>query len=248
MALDASIIPPFLSVLTAYTVFLSIYTTCAFAIPHHATVARLAAVLALAVITNNYIQPSFYALCPNPFWRCIVSTPMWASLLSASEILLCSRVDFSECPHALGQTRSAIALLWNMRRIGTKFEVKKTLPPPPLRNESVVRFVARQLVTVVVSYSIVESMIRGPLTDPAFVGVEKQTLWPRSMLENLSGEDVGFRIVGSVAFLATSVLVNLTLTNTLAILSLVTGLSTPAAWPPLFGSFAEAYTVRNFWG
>ena len=144
-------------------------------------------------------------------------------------------------PSLIVQAHSAIALLWNLRRIGTKFEIK-TNPPLSLRdnNANVARF-------VIACYSIVETMLSGPLTDPAFVGVEQQVLWPRLIITNLSG-DVAFRIEGSVAYLATSVLVNLVLTNTLAILSVLTRLSTPAAWPPLFGSFAHAYTVRNFWG
>lgn len=34
----------------------------------------------------------------------------------------------------------------------------------------------------------------------------------------------------------------------ISLLGVVFGLTEPALWPPMFGSFTEAYTVRKLWG
>ena len=88
-------------------------------------------------------------------------------------------------------------------------------------------------------------MISAPPPDPSFVRPGKETLF---RLDELTSDDLVFRTLGTVSFWLSTALLNLLMSNGVAILCVLTGLSEPTHCPPLYGPIGEAYTMRRYWG
>ena len=96
-----------------------------------------------------------------------------------------------------------------------------------------------------IAYLVLDIMISGPSPDLVMVSPQKETLLK---LSYLSMDDVLFRTIGTVSFWISTALVNLIMANSVAIFSVLAGLSSTADCPPIYGSFGEAYSIRRFWG
>ncbi len=235
--------------------FLILFTIVILLVPQHATVRRLTGLLALSSLTY-ILQETFFQLSTNPHWRAAAAPLFWIQFLSASEMLLVSRVDAAYFSASRRQSRTAttavramqvITLLWNLRRVGTKWQVKTLSATPRSGPGSSSRnsFLLTRLTTTLLLYLVLDIMVSGPSPDSVLVSREKETLFEPG---SLSLEDFIFRIIGTVSFWLSTALINLLMSNTVAIFSVLVGLSAPKDCPPLYGSIGEAYSVRRFWG
>ena len=240
---------------TTYLAFLILFTGIILLVPQHATITRTASLVPLSTLTYM-LQETIMQLCKNVHWRAAAVPILWIQFLSASELIWVSRVDSAHIPARRGNPKAetipsqaidVIALLWNLRRVGTGWQVKN-IPASSNsgpKSTSRLRFVLRRLTTIILAYLILDMMISGPSPDLALVSPQKETLFKPS---DLSTEDVVFRIIGTLSFWLSSALINLIMTNGAAILSVLSGLSSPADCPPLYGFIGEAYSIRRFWG
>ena len=240
---------------TAKFVFLSLFSIIILLVPQHATLLRFTGLVALSALTY-ILQETFVQLCKNPHWRAAAVPLLWIQFLSASEMILVSRVDSADISTSRGepsartiaaQATHVIGLLWNLRRVGTRWQVKNVPASSSsgLASRSRARFVLRRLTTTTIAYLVLDIMISGPSPDLVLVSEQKETLFK---LSYLSMDDVVFRTIGTVSFWLSTALVNLIMANTVAILSVLAGLSSPADCPPIYGSFGKAYSIRRFWG
>ena len=245
------------SVLTLIFTELAFLLLCSILIllvPRRATATRFTSLIALSTLTYM-LQETFLNTCGNPHWRAAAAPLLWIQFLSASEMILVSRVDSVDVSAIRGgsnpgtfatQAIQVIALLWNLRRVGTRWQVKNVPASSSggLATRSRTRFLLRRLTTTFFAYLVLDIMISGRSPDLALVSPQKETLFK---LGSLPLEDVVFRIIGTVSFWFSTALINLVMANGIAIFSVLTGLSTPSDCPPLYGSIWEAYSIRRFW-
>lgn len=202
------------------------------------------------------LQETFIHLCRNPHWRAAAAALVWIQYMSASEIIWVSRLDSAHISASRGESRAetiaaqaieVVALLWNLRRVGTRWQVKNiptSLSSGPA-SWSRAQFLLRRLTTTMFAYLVLDIMISGPSPDSVLVSPQKETLF---QLGVLSLEDIVFRIIGTVSFWLSTALINLAMANSVAILSVLAGPSSPADCPPLYGPIGESYSIRRFWG
>lgn len=207
--------------------------------------------LAITYVTEGLIVQVCLA-SGRPHWAAAAASLLWVQLLSASELLLVSRVDASGLPRhgapnngSLTAAASAIGLLWNMRRIGTRWQVKNVPSSASQQGQSRITFIIKRVVVTLVAYLFVDVVVSMPPPEPKLTSPEKATLFS---LNTLSTEDVIFRIIMTISYWITTGTLNLFMNNTGAIFSVLLGLSKPVDCPPLYGSFLDAFTVRRFWG
>lgn len=224
-------------------------------VPRTATVARFASMVALSALTYM-LREAILDGCRNPQWRAVAAGLVWVQFLSASEMVWVSRVDSADVSASRGESRAesfavqaiqVISLLWNLRRVGTRWQVKNTPASSSSGPASWDRthFVLRRLTTTIFAYLIMDIMVSGPSPDLVLVSPQKETLF---RLGSLSLEDVIFRTIGTVSFWFSTALINLIMSNSVAIVSVLAGLNSPTDCPPLYGPIGEAYNIRQFWG
>lgn len=240
---------------TTQFAFLILFTFAIILIPRQATIMRFTSLVALFAFTYM-LQETFVQLCRNHHWRAAAAALFWIQYLSASEMIWVSRVDSAHISVSRGESKAdviaaqaiqVITLLWNLRRVGTRWQVKNI----PISSSSGpaswsrARFMLRRLTTTIFAYLVLDIMVSGPCPDLALVSPQKETLFK---LGGLSLEDIVFRTIGTVSFWFCTALINLAMANSVAILSVLVGSSSPTDCPPLYGPIGESYTIRRFWG
>lgn len=233
--------------------FFTVFTTTLVLVPKNATALRLAATVAMAFL-GRLFGNLLWQIFSRRGYRSNFVMLTCVGLISASEAVLVSRVDAAE----LSRTRShkghpqpgtatllwrALCLFFNVRRVGTMWEipyVRRRLPP-----QSRTRFLATTLARVVVVYLLVDLLDCAPPPDPRLFAEEKQTLFH---LGRLSAEDVVTRLLVSAGYWVASFLAIYLNMSVAALVTVLTGLSRPEAWPRLNGPLSSIYTVRGFWG
>ncbi|KAJ7136317.1 membrane bound O-acyl transferase family-domain-containing protein [Mycena crocata] len=130
----------------------------------------------------------------------------------------------------------ASQLLINTRGVGWAHEPRSAIPPGAPPKTSRAKFVARQVV------GLCGALL---LFDLANLHIR----WNPAHSQRMGLASVGYahRVVGTVGWgvLAAS---GLSLPHYIAsIVAIALGISRPQDWPPLFGSLADAATVRTFW-
>lgn len=218
----------------------------------NATTKRLAGWAAL--LATTYTMERMIALvcleAGRPHWAATAASLLWVQFISASELLLVSRVDVSQLPFrrgAVGTGISAIDLMWNMRRVGTRWQVKNVSVPLKSggRGQSRIAFVFNRLIVTMAAYLFVDLVVSMPPPEPELLQPAKATLFH---LDTLSAGDIAFRAVMTISYWLITGILNLFMTNVGAIISVFLHLNDPADCPPLYRSFTEAFTVRRFWG
>lgn len=256
MPLEAAA-PPGQPAASSLLAFLSIEAgfTAAFALillrtRAQATTARLLGLALLGAVTH-LLEQSIVQLCltnQRPHWAAAGASLLWVQLLSASDLLLARRVESSQLRDggsAAAYYASAVGLLWNMRRIGTRWQVKNVPSAAREQQQSRAGFVVSRVVATLVAYLVVDLVACAPPAEAHLVRADKATLLS---LRSLGADDVVFRAIMTVIYWLITATLNLCMTNAGAIVAVGLGLSRPADCPPLYGSFAEAFTVRRFWG
>jgi hypothetical protein len=213
---------------------------------------RFAAVVLLGALTYSF-DTSFIEYCPNRAVQAMVLGASGTSFLSAFELLLVSKVDIRDRSpgrsryNFVTQALHAAVLPFNWRRIGTKWQIDT----PPFSGDGSVpgraRFLLRELLIFCTCYLFLDLSTSGPPPDPSLFTKEKE-----SILYLMSGkavtEDVIFRIVSTIMFLASAAVGVIAAYELLAIVAVTLG-DQPSNWPPVwYGWPSQAYSVRQFWG
>ncbi|WDK20958.1 hypothetical protein CGRA01v4_12247 [Colletotrichum graminicola] len=206
------------------------------------TTARVIGVTVLVALSLR-LYFSWLQLLTNPHWRAIVAPLIWIQFLSASELILGARAsepDF-RATHA-DQLRLVPPMLWNLRRVGTRWAVKNTPASP---NQSRARFIWRRATATVLAYLVLDAMLLAPAPDAALVSIQNQTLWD---LRALTPEGCVFRMIATASFWVSVALLLFIINNCGALLSVICERCSASDCPPLFGSFANVTSIRQFWG
>ncbi|RXW19039.1 hypothetical protein EST38_g6808 [Candolleomyces aberdarensis] len=142
--------------------------------------------------------------------------------------------DVSTLPF-LSRLWRSLSLYASLRGVGWDHEPTSHLPAPPKRSKTV--FILRQSLVLAQSYLIFNFGNLLVLLNSSFSEggppFSSQKWWIRPTAIGQTLQVNGF-LQG--------------LYTLCSIIGVVANLSTPYDWPPLFGSFTDAYTVRNYWG
>ncbi|CAH0057495.1 unnamed protein product [Clonostachys solani] len=215
-----------------------------------ATVTRLCAAIALAIFTEFLHNAGNDIL--NPLQQRVFGPMLWHNYLSLIELILFSRADISELgdpsnpppgPMA-GAWLQALALIFNPRRIGTKWEVKGIAKRSKAQGRF--GFVFRSMLKALSASTIIDVILRlPPKPEPHLLEPGKETL---HAFWTLSAEDIVFRFMVVLMFTIITCLTVICMYYFAAGLTVAIGLNKPESWPPIFGSLRNAYTIRGLWG
>ncbi|KAI0193428.1 membrane bound O-acyl transferase family-domain-containing protein [Astrocystis sublimbata] len=235
------------------TAFVIIYALIILNTPAHASFVRMSGLALLLAITysNEQLLAQLCLASGRPHWAATFASLLWVQFLSASELIIVSRVQSSELRRpgaAKGGIASAIGLLWNMRRIGTKWQVKNVPSSTGATRQPTSRaaFVLQRLFVTLIAYLIVDIVASLPPPDAVLMQPEKAALF--YSLRRLDAGDFTFRAIMTISYWFTTGTLNLFMVNTVAAIAVMLHFTQPADCPPLYGAFSEAYTVRRFWG
>ncbi|KAK2036543.1 hypothetical protein LZ31DRAFT_440598, partial [Colletotrichum somersetense] len=210
--------------------------------------ARYASVFVLGAITLA-MQDTFMKWSQSPYWSATAVPYLSMQFLSTSELVIISRAvgtDFCSGHSPIAPVIKLFRIplmVWNLRRIGTKWQIRNILPYSVPRSR--IAYAFRTLVQMVFVYLLLDTVLCAPPVDPVFYSVPKQTLGLDIL--KLSRQDFTFRVASTVSFYATTYCVVTFQYDLLSLLFVLTGLSSPDVWPPFFGSPYEGYSLRRFW-
>lgn len=234
--------------------FLALFTLVVLGTAARATSTRLAGLAGLCG-TTLWMESLVVPVClanGRPHWAATVASLLWVQFLSASDVILVRRVHAADFPHLNGPglrpfrgIRTAVGFLWNIRRVGTRWQAKNVPASAALQTQSRTGFVLRRVAVTLLAYVFVDAVVSMPPPEQDMVRADKAALFS---LQSLTPGDVAFRFGTVVGYWLTTGILNLFMNNVGAVAAVALGLDTPADCPPLYGSFSEAYTVRRFWG
>ncbi|RAK87580.1 toxin biosynthesis protein Tri7-like protein [Aspergillus costaricaensis CBS 115574] len=176
-------------------------------------------------------------------------------LIQHINLLLIVRVDLTgQLGTIAGKFASAFALLQSTRGIGTPWQVKN-IPSHPLvlraKPPSRGYFMSRQLAIaiweVLALVLVLSSLATHDVQDydgSYLYGSGREFEMASSSMKQLLGRVTVaflFGLPGSMLFLDS-------MYRVASLISVATVMTTIASWPPEFGSLADTYTVRGFWG
>lgn len=219
--------------------------------------ARLGATVAMAALLYVFCATQVSGI-HSPAQRAPTLTMLWVSYVSAAEMLLLSRVDAADLselsskesrkesgrqgPRTASLAWNALCLYFNFRRSGTRWAIRNI---PRREPQSTMRFVATTAPLWIAGYLVMNLIDLAPLPELYLVAEKNQTLLH---IWELSAEAAIFRLVSCIMFwTGTMFLIWLSYYGG-ALVTLLLGLSTPAAWPPLFGPLESVNTLSGFWG
>lgn len=142
------------------------------------------------------------------------------------------------------------------RAAGTPWQARGT-PPAAGRAPSRGPFLARNLLRLAVSVLAFDAV--AGLLEVTGVGgarapgdMASRFAWDKvkllTRLGDVSGEEAVARAVVTAAYWVATYSSIQAFQSFSALVCVAAGLSTVDAWPPMFGSITEAYTIRQFWG
>lgn len=235
-------------------VFLALFTAVILNTAAQSTSKRITAVVTLCAATMR-MEKLVVPMClgnERPHWAATVASLLWVQFLSASDLVLVSRVHAAQLPRlrrprlgVLQGFRTVVGLLWNVRRVGTPWQVKNVPSSVGLQTQTRAGFVLRRVGITLLAYLFVDLVVSMPPPGQDMVRADKAAL---ASLRNLSAGDVIFRASTVLGYWLTTGILNLFMNNVGAIVAVLLGLCSPADCPLLYGSFSEAYTIRRFWG
>ncbi|KAH8172382.1 membrane bound o-acyl transferase family protein [Sarocladium implicatum] len=143
----------------------------------------------------------------------------------------------------------ALAMQWNLRRIktarpalGTPLFSSKDPSYIPSRG----RFILTRVGVILACMGYMALI--GLQPDPALEDISMTRTRFFSRLGEVSSEEMLKRVTGTVSWIVGIAATSEICYNVIAIFFVGLGLSQPVMWPSWFGSFKEAYSVRNWWG
>ncbi|KAF9890624.1 hypothetical protein FE257_005755 [Aspergillus nanangensis] len=143
------------------------------------------------------------------------------------------------------------SLTFTCRFIGTPDQVKY-IPPFSTRDPHFIpsrrQFLQKAALTIVACYigiAFIQSYI-GAVHAKHYVSVHHVLVFRR--LPEIMSEEVLTRVMVCVVTLININLTQRGLYNIIGFMAVFVGISEPREWPPFYGSFFEAYTIRRVWG
>ncbi|KAK2615036.1 hypothetical protein N8I77_001815 [Diaporthe amygdali] len=234
--------------------FLATFTLVILGTAAQSTSKRIAG-LAILCATTAWMESLVVPIClrnERPHWAATVASLLWVQFLSASDLVLVRRVHAAQIPRLHGSSsgtfrdsRAAVGLLWNIRRVGTPWQVKNVPSSVNLQTQTRAGFVLKRMAITLLAYLFVDAVVSMPPPEQVMVQADKATLFS---FRTLTTGDIIFRCGTVVGYWLTTGILNLFMNNMGAIVAVLLGLSEPADCPTLYGSFSEAYTIRRFWG
>lgn len=214
-------------------------------------IAGLVILCATTILMESLVVP----MClrnERPHWAATAASLVWVQFLSASDLILVRRIHAAQLPqlhrsklNVFRGIGTAVGLLWNIRRVGTPWQVKNVPSSAGLQTQTRAGFVLRRVAITLLAYLFVDAVVSMPPPEKSMVQADKAALFS---LRNLGAGDIAFRSGTVVGYWLTTGILNLFMNNLGAIAAVTLGLSSPAECPPLYGSFSDAYTIRRFWG
>ena len=199
----------------------------------------------------------------NGVWKAAVSVLMWMHIMMRLDDLCLTRISWEEHQAYLQQkgarTKSrslsaecsnwekfkwGLSMTWNMRGVHTKWAVKEISKQS--HNLSRSAFLKRHLIIFIVIYLLQDLMLQQPSPEPYMFSPEKKHLLSR--LQDVTFEELIIRISSSVGLALNAGTICQYFYSGMALVLVGLGIQDPDEWPPLFGFFWEAYTLRNVWG
>lgn len=148
-----------------------------------------------------------------------------------------------------GRLLWALSTQWNLRRITTPCPARN-IPPFSQSNPTYVPsraiFIRNRVVVIFVSigYMALVSLLPHPSVED-FSSVKVKLL---SRLGQVSHEEFRAQTSATLSWIVGIGATSQICYNAIAIVFVGFGFSEPVMWPPLLGSFAEVYSMRNWWG
>ncbi|MCJ1379488.1 hypothetical protein MMC17_002589 [Xylographa soralifera] len=143
----------------------------------------------------------------------------------------------------------AMDILFSPRSIGKPWQIKNVANYDD-KNPSYVpsrgRFLVRTTIFSVCLFLVADFTSMMPAPEDGLFGPRKVPLFTR--LSEVTAEELIIRFFANAAFYVNTYIVTSLVGNVCALLSVGTGMSSPASWRPTYGSLSKAYTVRKFWG
>lgn len=240
--------------LCAEAAFLAVFSRVVLSTAARSTGKRVSGLVVLCA-TTVWMEKVIVPVClknGRPHWAATVASLLWVQFLSASDLTLVTHVHTAKLPSLRGSgtgilrsVRTAAGLLWNVRRVGTPWQVKNVPSSVGLQTQSRAGFVARRVAVTLLAYLFVDTVVSMPPPEQHMVRADKAALFS---LRSLGADDLAFRCGTVVGYWLTTGVLVLFMNNVGAIVAVLLGLCSPADCPPLYGSFSEAYTIRHFWG
>lgn len=151
----------------------------------------------------------------------------------------------------MGRVWFGVKSLCSQRNIGTPQQTKNV---PPFKSSnpgyipSRIAFLTRTLIKAVGSYLLLDLMTSTGGGDSS----QNHTLFASdkffSRLGGITGEELRLRAFVSIGHWIGSYLILQLFHSTLAFGTVFAGVYEPSGWPPLFGSFSDIWSLRQFWG
>ncbi|KAF3811669.1 Acetyltransferase pyr8 [Colletotrichum gloeosporioides] len=148
-----------------------------------------------------------------------------------------------------------VGLMFNLRGIGTPWQISRINASPQSLDKHIENgklrkgpWVVRQLQVLFWQYLFLDftylsSLDTSPEDAEKLFGTGKEFLYI-----NANGEQWGARVaVGLISWLAPARVTIDILYRVLSVVAVVSGMTSPEDWPPLFGSIWDSYTIRGFW-
>ncbi|KFZ03723.1 hypothetical protein V502_10716 [Pseudogymnoascus sp. VKM F-4520 (FW-2644)] len=224
-------------------------------------VLQRASIFLLSIAIVAQLQYSIPAFTGNSTYDGVFMSLVWIFHLRTFDLLLLKAVYLpavtarklkqSATQSGLWRTFTAWCLLFNFRNINTSWTIKG-LPafsrghPEHVPNKG--EFVRRRAAHILIMYLALDAIFAFlPAPNPGKdIPEYKQPLLSR--MGDITLEEIIARPI-TVLLPAFSIYGIFTIPyNIASITAVLFGGSEPRNWPPLFGSFREAYTLRRFWG
>lgn len=236
------------SFLTAVPTFFALFAVTIVYTPKDASLNRLSAFAALLAL-NVPIWRLTVEVMPTMVLKGAVGSLTWCATLSAGELLFVSRAAKEDLIYEGEERVGKIALLYrasclyfNLRRVGTKWEVKDLSYNIP---KSRWGFVGYKMCTVTMALLIMDLAVAAPPPEARLMSGNKQSLWD---FRGFTVEDVVFRLVTTTFMWVMGANGNYLILHTMAPITVALGLSKPEAWPRVHGASPTNLTsIRGFW-
>jgi len=221
-------------------------------------------VISVSIAANLQISKTVGSL--NGYAAGTLCFGLWSNILRSADLLLLkgvqitpelnssSEMDFyrprCKTSSSISRLFSATILPFWGRYVGTRWAIKK-LPPSSVQDFTQIpsrrHFLFKTLITFILTYAVIDFPNLFPPLDPeeAFP-IGKEAIFARSW--NVTAEELISRSI--MVFIHWLMLGSyiICIYSAQAIISVGLGILPVQAWPPVFGSFKECYTIRRFWG
>jgi hypothetical protein len=141
--------------------------------------------------------------------------------------------------------------LWSWRHLNTQQEIRNAPRLRPARDSVALRrwhFVARRSLTAVVCYLLVDLIENAPQEPSATVLFHAQYVPVCRRWQDVTIEQVKLRFIAFGMFTFTFFNIIQCYYSAGSAIAVASGISKPEDWRPCFGSFTDAYSLKNVWG